>query len=259
MPDGAKVEPTHDAYGYPRVDVGVDGESVFLQFDSGVGRLGATLAKQPPTVYGLPTEKAHVGPENLAARYRTHSGDVRILGHAPGVKCVFEPLRAAPEPTLDRVYTVCASLRAPPLGAWRSATPEERAHGGMTDVPEGGWVEAALPGTPGSRLRSGFTARLYLGGLVVSGAPCPPSIEALRGRAPEEAETVVEERRTAGGDAWIRRATETYEGDRYPGETVVFARRAGKCCRAAFVPWTSPPSAAQLDYALALCDTFRAE
>jgi hypothetical protein len=130
----------------------------------------------------------------------------------------------------------------------------------MTDVPEGGWVESALPSTPGSLLRPGeFVARLYLGGLAVNGSPCPPSAEVLREHEPNEAEVVVEERRTPGGDAWIRHATETYDGDRYPAATIILARRAGKCCKAVLVPWTTPPSAEQIDYALSLCDTFRAE
>ena len=260
VPDGAKVESTRDSYGYPRVDVDVDGSTVLLQFDSGIGRLGNTMASTPPTVYGLPTEKAHVGPENVSARYRTKPGDLRILGSAPGVKCSFEPFRDVPEATLDRIFTVCASLRAPALGAWRRATPEERANGGMTDIPAGGWAESALPSHPGSVLRPGkLLARLYLGGLVVSGARCPPSIERLRERDVNEADVVVEERKTAGGDVWVRRATEVSEGERYPGATTVFAPRGGGCCRAGFVPWTTPPSAAQVDYAIALCDTYRAE
>lgn len=260
VPDGAKVESTRDGYGYPRVDIDVGGNAVLLQFDSGIGKLGNTLAGKPPTVYGLPVEKVHFGPENVAARYRTKPGDLRISGFAPGVKCIFEPFGAVPAAALDKIFTVCASLRSPAPGAWRRATVEERAHGGMTDVPAGGWVEGALPPTPGSLLRPGkHIARLHLGALVLSGAQCPPSIEPLREREVDEAEVVVEERKTAGGDAWLRRATDVHDGDRFPGDTTLFARRGGGCCRAMFVPWTAPPSAAQVDYALALCDTFRAE
>jgi len=260
VPDGAKVELGRDGFDYPRVNVTVDKETVFVQFDSGAGQLGATMAKQPPTVYALPTQKAHVGPENLAARYRTHPGDLRIIGYAHGVKCDYEPKGAVPEATLARIYTVCASLRSPAPGAWRRATPEERAHGGMTDVPEGAWVEGALPKTPGSLLRPGeFVARLYMGGLAVNGSRCPPTMQILRELDPGEAEVAVEERQTAGGDVWIRRVTEEYQGDRYPGPTILFARRAGKCCKAVVVPWTKPASAEQIDYAIALCDTYRAE
>lgn len=259
VPDGAAIESTRDGYGYPRVDIDVDGELVTLQFNS-VGELGNTLARTPPTVYGLPVEEAHVGPENLAARYRTTQGDLRISGFAPGVKCAFETFRAVPAATLDRIYTVCASLRSPALGRWRRATPEERAHGGMTDIPEGGWVESALPSHPGSLLRPGtFVARLFLGGLVVSGSVCPPSIEILRERDVHEVEVVVEERSAPGGDVWVRRATEVHDVDPLPGSTRIFARRDGRCCLAEFVPWTVQPTTAQIDYAIALCDTYRAK
>ena len=67
---------------------------------------------------------------------------------------------------------------------------------------------------------------------------------------------VVDERKTAGGDAWIRRATDSYGGERYPGSTLLFVPRGGKCCRAELVPWTTPPSPEQIDYALALWQGF---
>lgn len=258
VPDGAELENTRDAHGYPRVDFFVDGEMVILQFDSGVAHLGNTLAKTPPTVFGLPTEKAHVGPENLAAQYRTAMGDLRIMGFAPGVKCTFEAFRDVPAETLDRIFTACASLRWPAFGAWRRATPEERANGGMTDIPAGAWVENALPSHPGSLLRPGkFFAHLHLGGLAVSGAVCPQSIEPLRERSVGEVEVTVEERKTPGGEVWIRRVTEVYEDHQMPGPTRIFAWRDGGCCRADFVPWTMQPTAAEIDYAIALCDTFR--
>jgi hypothetical protein len=202
----------------------------------------------------------HLGPENVAARYRTKPGELRISGFAPGVKCIFETFRTPTEATLDRIYAVCASLRSPAPGPWRRSTPEERAHGGMTVVPDGAWVETALPSHPGSLLRPGkFVARLHLGGLVLSGAVCPPSIETLRTHEVHEVEVVVEERRALSGMAWVRRATEVHDVDRMPGSTTIFAPRRGGCCRAEFVPWTAPPSTTQIDYAIALCDTFRAE
>lgn len=258
VPRDGRVELGRDPYGYPRVTVDVDGEQVVLQFDSGVGALGATLARTPPTVYGLPTERASVSADGLAAQYRDAQGDLRILGAAPGVKCSYEPFREPPAATLARVFTVCASLRSPPAGPWRPATSAERANGGMTDVPEGAWVEQALPSTPGSLLRPGkFTAHLYLGRLVVRGAACPASVEALRAREAPEVDVEVEVR--AAERVWIRRVTEAYDGVRYPGPTTVLAARGPRCCRVDFVPWTSQPAADDLAYAVRLCDTFRAE
>jgi hypothetical protein len=72
-----------------------------------------------------------------------------------------------------------------------------------------------------------------------------------------EVDVEVDVRTTAAGAAWIRKATEEYDSARFPGSTAIHASRAGGCCRAAFVPWTAPPSSAQIDEAIALCDTFR--
>jgi hypothetical protein len=258
VPNGGKADYTRDAYGYPRVHIAVDEAWVSLQFDSGIGHLASSLGATPPTVHGLPTEKVQIGSDHVALRYRTKMGDLRIMGYAPGVTCSFETFREVPEPTLERIFTVCASLRSPPLGAWRRATSEERAHGGMTDVPEGGWVEPGPPQHPGRFFMPGkFVARLYLGGLVINGAVCPPSLDMLQKPDVNEAAVEVEVRSTAAGDAWIRKAIEEYDAARFPGTTVIYAARAGGCCRAEFVPWTAPPTSAQIDQAIALCDTYR--
>lgn len=256
------VEPTlqHDGYGYPRVDVDVDGKVVVVQFDSGIGALAQTLAESPPKVYSLVAQKALVTDETIAARYVDSLGAARISGYAPGVKCLFEGYGATPESTLERIWTVCSSLRSPAPGAWRPATEEERAHGGMTDVPEGAWVEGALPSTPGAALRPGaFRARMYLGGLVVRGGVCPASFDALSKKEPSEAQVDVEHRSLEGGDVYVRSAIDAFDGRKYPGGTTIVASRAGRCCYADFVPWSKPPSAPKIDWAIALCDTFRSE
>lgn len=259
VPKGATVEQTHDPHGYPRVDLSVAGQLVFLQFDSGVGQLGVTLRKKPPTVYGLPVRMSTYNDGGVAAWFESKLGDVRVLGIAPGVKCSFEGLPSTPKGTLEQIYTVCASLRSPPPGKWRAATVAERAHGGMTDVPEGAWVESERPNTPGSRLRPGrFVARMHVGRFVVDSSGCPASFEALRAAEPPEVEVDLQRRRTSLGDVWIRKATEAYEGDRFPGATVVLALRASRCCRVTFVPWLDQPTDQEIDDAVALCDTYRA-
>lgn len=196
----------------------------------------------------------------MTARYRTATGDLRILGAAPGVKCSYEAFRDVPEPTLNRIFMLCASLRSPAPGAWRPATPEERAHGGMTHVPEGAWVEGALPGHPGAKLlRPGnFVAQMHVGPFTVTSQVCPQSFDVLREKSTPEVEVSVERRERPRGDAWIRRVIEEYDGNRYPGPTTVLAPRDGRCCALIFVPWTTAPSDAQIEYALALCDTYRA-
>jgi len=259
VPIGARVSLERDVHGYPSVAIDVDGFAITLQFDSGVGQLGVTLSRTPPRVYSLAAQKASATPDNVTARYLTSGGDLRILGVAPGVKCRFEPYGQVPEPTLDRIFTVCASLRAPVLGPWRAATPDERAHGGMTDVPAGAWVEGALPSTPGSLLRPGkFIASMHVGRFVASSTLCPSSFDELRDKSAPEVEVVVERKASAGGEAWIRKATEEYNGDRFPGATTLIAPRDGRCCTVSFIPWTTFPSAIEIDCAIALCDTFRA-
>jgi hypothetical protein len=261
VPRGTSVTLTRDAYNYPRVDISVDGEVVFLQFDSGPGTLAATLAGKPPTVGGkLAAERFTLTPDGIAARYRDVYGDLRLYGHAPGVKCVFEPRRKIPEPTLERIFTVCSSLRSAAPGRWRPATDAERAHGGMTDVPEGAFVEGALPDTPGALLRTGpFVAALYAGAFKITGRDCPASYEYLGEWSAPEVAVTLEKRTGKAGDAWVRSATESYAGHDYPGATTVIAPRDGRCCVANLIPWTAPPSSAQLDYVVALCDTFRAK
>jgi len=258
VPKGARVSDARDPNGYPQVEIEVDRETVLLQFDSGIGALGPSLAKTPPTVYGLATEMVTVGPDAVAARYRDSRGNLRILGIAPGVKCKLEPVLDVPAATLDKVYTVCASLRSPPPGAWRAATAEERSHGGMTAVPAGAWVEGSLPATAGSLLRPGrFKAQMHVAGMVVAGGPCPSSFEGLSDKEPNEIDVHVEKRTASGGDVWIRKAVDRYDGASYPGATTVLSPRAGGCCRVGFIPWTTPPSAAAVDYAVALCETFQ--
>jgi len=260
VPIGTKITLTKDAHGYPRVDVDVAGQAVFIQFDSGIGALGVTLAKDPPTVYRLPVLESSVSASGVAAWYESKLGDVRVYGYAPGVKCSFEGWRGTPKTTLEQIYTVCSSLRSPSPGPWRASTAEERAHGGMTDVPEGAWVESAMPDTPGSQLRWGrFTARMYLGRFSVSGTTCPASDEALRKAEAPEVSVRLRKKPASGGDVRIRNATEEYDEYRYPGATIVWVPRAARCCRAVFVPWLTEPSQGELDYAISLCETYRAE
>jgi hypothetical protein len=258
VPDGGSPVLDTDVHGYPAVRIAVDRYQVTCQFDSGVGPLGATLAKQPPTVYNMATQAAEVGVDHLAARYLDSSGMLRISGFAPGVKCTWEGLPELPAPIRDAIFTVCASVRSPAPGAWRTSTEAERAHGGMTDVPDGAWVESALPGTPGSLLRPGkFIAQMHLGELTIRSVPCPASFEDQRKPQTPEVAVDLERRPRPGGDVWIRLATEVYGGDRYPGSATVVVPHGGRCCLAHLAPWTRPPEPAKIDYAIALCDTYR--
>jgi hypothetical protein len=258
VPAGASPELGADAYGYPAVTIAVDRHAVTCQFDSGIGALGVTLAKQPPMVYGMAPQAVDVGADHAAARYVDASGLLRISGFAPGVKCGWQGDPALPAPIRDAIFTVCASVRSPAPGAWRSSTAAERAHGGMTDVPDGAWVESELPATPGSLLRPGkFIARMHLGELAILSAPCPASFEDQRKPEAPEVEVDLEHRERPQGEVWIRRPTEAYDGNRYPGPTTIVAPRGARCCVAQLVPWTRPPEPAKLDYAIALCDTYR--
>jgi hypothetical protein len=254
VPDGTAAVYSRDGYGYPSIAIAVGREQVTCQFDSGVGAMGVTLAKQPPTVYGLAVETSQLDGDHLAARYRDANGMLRISGFAPGVKCTDEVVGPLDDATRDDLYTVVASVRAAAPGPWRAATDDERAHGGMTDVPDGAWVERALPNTPGSMLRPGkFIASMHVGELVIQSGPCPASFDDERKLEAPEVEVQLEQR----GDAWIRRTTEASSDVRYPGPTLVFQPHGARCCVADFIPWTQPPSAAKIDYAIALCSTFR--
>jgi hypothetical protein len=258
VPAGESPALDKDMHGYPAVRIAVDRYQVRCQFDSGVGALGATLAKQPPTVYGMAVQASEVGVDHLAARYVDTNGMLRISGFAPGVKCTWEGLPELPAPIRDAIFTVCASVRSPAPGAWRAATEAERAHGGMTDVPDGAWVESELPGTPGSLLRPGkFIAQMHLGELTIRSVPCPASFEDQRKPQTPEVDADLERRPRPRGDVWIRRATETYDGNRYHGSTTVVVPHGTRCCLAHLVPWTRPPEPAKIDYAIALCDTYR--
>jgi hypothetical protein len=259
VPTGVTPVLRTDANGYPAVDLAVEGNPVRCQFDSGIGALGATLTKKPPTVYGITPQASEVDDDHAAARYVDAVGTQRISGFAPGVKCSYEGFGELPVAVRDAIFTVCASVRSPSPGAWHPASEAQLAHGGMTDVPDGAWVEGELPGTPGSLLRSGpFIASMHVGELVIRSGPCPASFEALRQVDAPEVEAELEHRQGATGDAWIRRATETYDGNRYPGATTVLVPRGPRCCVAEFVPWTRPVAADKIAYAIALCDTFRA-
>jgi len=255
IPGGAKVELGRDSNGYPSATIVVDGERVLIQFDSGVYHLGETMNAVPPTVYGMVAEKSHVTAENLTARYKTSTGSPRILGAAPAIKCSYEWFRPIPEPVLDQIFALCASLKRPSFGASRPSTPDERSHGGMTSVPEGAWVEGSLPATPGALVfRPGrFTGRMHMGELIVSGGKCPASPASLREKTMNESDVKIEERR----GATIRFATDESMGHKYPGVTQVYFPRGGACCRAAFMPWIVKPSVAQVDQAIALCETFQ--
>jgi hypothetical protein len=258
VPAGASPELGQDMNGYPAVTIAVDRDQVTCQFDSGIGALGATLAKRPPTVYGLAPQASELGGDHVAVRYLDANGGLRISGFAPGVKCGWEGDAALPAPIREAIFTVCASVRSPAPGAWRTATEAERAHGGMTDVPDGAWVESELPATPGSLLRPGaFIARMHLGELAILSAPCPASFEDLRKAEAPEVAVELEHRPRPGGEVWIRRPTEAYDGDRYPGPTTLLAPHGARCCIAQLVPWTRPTEPAKIDYAIALCDTYR--
>jgi len=258
VPHGAKVEATRDAHGYPLVTVDIDGHAVSIQFDSGVGRLGATMSKKPPMVYSMATQRAHASPENLTALYVDSRGNTRVLGVIPGVKCSYEAFVPTPAATLERIYDMCKSMRSPELGALRASTPAERASGGMTSVPEGAWVETQRPTYPGAVLLDRpYSGRLFAGRYSVRGRACPASFESQRAFESPEVEARVEKRTRASGDAWIRLPTESDQGDRYPGTATVVVPREGRCCVVTFMPWLTQPSARQIDDAIALCDTYR--
>ncbi|MEZ4370651.1 MAG: hypothetical protein R3B07_07490 [Polyangiaceae bacterium] len=258
VPVGQEVSLDADAYGYPRASLQVAGQSVVLQFDSGVGALAVSLQRNPPTVYKLPVVKSKVTPDTVAAWYIDTSGLVRISGFAPGVKCTYEGFAPKDPAALERVYTVCSSLRSPDFGPTREATSSERAHGGMTAIPEGAWAEPEMPNTPGAMLRGGtFIARLYLGRLNVSGADCPTDYAGLERPQAPEVEAHVEKRETPAGPVWIRKATEEYDSMRYPAATLLWAPRDGRCCLATLAPWTTQPSEARLEEAITLCDSYR--
>jgi hypothetical protein len=196
--------------------------------------------------------------DHIAVRYLDSSGVLRISGFAPGVQCTWKGDAALSGPIRDAIFTVCASVRSPAPGAWRSSTTAERAHGGMTDVPDGAWVESELPATPGSLLRPGrLIARMHLGELTILSAPCPASFEEHRKAEAPEVEVELEHRPRPQGEVWIRRATEVHDGHRYPGPTIIWAPHGARCCIAHLAPWTRPPEPAKIEYAIALCDTYR--
>ena len=254
VPDGVTPVLTHDVNGYPLVTIAVAGERLDCQFDSGLGPPTQTLRRDPPTFYGMHVDDHLVTPETIAVRYRDSQGDARVAGYAPGVKCKFESYREMPPAILEQLYAICASVRSPTPGPWRAATDAERSNGGMTDVPDGAWVEPSLPTTAGSLLRPGkFIARMHVNELTITSVPCPAPIEDERKPQKPEVAVSLEQR----SNAWIRTATEEYENVRYPGLTVVWRPAGQRCCFAEFVPWIDPPESAKIDYAIALCGTFR--
>jgi len=88
-------------------------------------------------------------------------------------------------------------------------------------------------------------------------SPCPASFEDLRKAETPEVEVELEHRPRPQGEVWIRRPTEAYDGNRFPGPTTILSPRGARCCVAQLVPWTRPPAPAKIDYAIALCDTYR--
>jgi hypothetical protein len=247
VPIGWRVDKARGPYGHPivrlweeRRDAGARGlfQFVDVTFSAGTGPGELGLLAKKPSYYGLPIERTEHTSETLVVD--THADDHVVRGYARGLSCEARGIRTGA--FADQAFRICGALRPAAPGVWRRDPT----------------VQIAIPDEAFVR-RDGRAATIYFGPFVVFVRPkhdVPDTFESLRKREVGEVTVNVDRRPLAGGEAYVRSATRDYIGTKYPGDVAVFFSRAGWDCRAIFPAFAArAPAPAEIDYAIALCDT----
>ncbi len=237
VPAGAELTRATLEFGHPVVRVAVGHSTVEITFSSGTAPFAPGLARDPPRLAGLPLERIARTPDNTTVQY-LRQGQRTVLGWVRGAKC--ESVWLADD-DVATVFDLCASLRVPPPGPWRRRDSD----GGvpLPPVPQ----DATLDGS--ARVPVIYTGHYVA--RVVPGA-CPSEAEV---REASGADPVAFERPTyPHGPVLVARRTGSYEGERYPAETSVWAARAGHCCIATIGEFFTDATAEQVDDVARLCD-----
>ena len=248
LPAGWRIDKARGPHGHPiirlwpreeRRDAGFGWfEFVDITFSAGTGPGELGLLAKKPSYYGLAIERTEHTSETLVVD--THADGHVVRGYARGLKC--EATRIRTDAFADQAFRICGAFRPAAPGVWRRDPT----------------VQIALPDDAFVR-REGGEATIYLGPFVVFVRPkhdVPDTFEGLRKREIGEVTVNVDRRPLAGGEAYVRSATRDYLGTKYPGDVAVVLSRAGWECRAIFPAFAArAPAPAEIDYAIALCDT----
>jgi hypothetical protein len=245
VPSGWLIERKFDAQYVGFVRLQGDEEAVDIEYNGGAGSAERGLLAKPPRP---PDEGAAIkrveneGPA-VAVDYVTGKPPRRIIeSFARGLSCKARPFRGRTLATES--FAICASLRPAGPGALQRRADLAPL---LTAAPEHAVIE----------MRSDATI-LSMGSLQVMVSPTHFDTMGLLAdqkiAGPHERNVEVTIRQRPEGPVYLRRsvrmigAKDTWD---HLGVTVV---KSGRECLAHFNPFVRPPTAAEIDYGIAMCD-----
>jgi hypothetical protein len=247
VPDGAEVTESDDERGVSSVTVASGPITAVLTAARAPDLAG--LASTPPAFEGAAAARVVRTADNVTFQLEPGGGATRIVGLARGVRCTVDlDAFARTFPNVDAAFRLCSSVRPPPLGAWDR--PDKT---NVTAVPAGAWLAETRASVVGDSLLGPYAPKLSAGWFTISHTNCPADYDALGAAARGEAGVTTSHHDSAGGPAYVRVA----RSDRAPmvSSARVTAPRTDGCCVVDFATLFDPPSSAELDYVVALCDT----
>ncbi len=250
VPDAALVTESDDTAEAPfvRIEHRNVTADVFYSPNSAWSVPGASLT--PPRVGGVAVDHVRRTTDNVTWQTERADGGVRVSGHARGARCVVD-LGPFDRGSVDEAFTLCASLRPPPPGPWGPAV--ARPNG--TAVPTGAWVEPSRAEMVGDSLLGPYAPRIYAGWFGLAHTNCPADYDTIGALGEGEAEVAVTRHDSAAGPAYARLARAARDGVAFASGARVVAPRGEGCCVAEIFPLLAAPSAAEIAYVVALCDT----
>ncbi|MDP2316957.1 MAG: hypothetical protein Q8P41_28955 [Pseudomonadota bacterium] len=250
VPDDAHVTESDDDAEAPFVRIEHRAVTADVSYSPGSAWsvLGATTT--PARVGGVDVDQVRITTDNVTWQTSLPDGGVRVSGYARGARCVVE-LGPFDRGFIDEAFTICASLRLPPVGPWGPAVAKPSG----TAVPTGAWVEPSRAEMVGDSLLGPYAPRIYTGWFGLAHTNCPADFATLGAAGEGEVEVAVTRHDSASGPAYARQARSARDGVAFASGARVVAPRGDGCCVVELFPFLAAPSSAEIDYAVALCDT----
>jgi hypothetical protein len=244
VPSAWRIEKSPGALHSSVVRLAGDEEEVDIWFHAGTGAAERGLLAKPPRSKGGTINRVEDEGAAVAVDYVTGKPPRRsIEGFARGLHCKARLFR---DRTLaNESFAICASIRPADPGVWqrrRDVGPM------MTAVPEHAVIE-----------KDRENIMMFMGSLdaMISRERFDPKALLAYLRKPGTGELKVEVtiRERARGPVYLRRSAVLFQGNDPLEQFSVTSVHSGWECSASFTPFVRSPTPAEIDYAIALCDT----
>ena len=244
VPSGWRIEKRRGDQNVPVVRlVGAD-EEVDISFNGGTGSAERGLLAKPPRYQGAVIKRVSNEGPAVAVDYVAGTPPRRVIeSFARGLSCKARLFRG--RTLAGESFAICASVRPAGPGAIQRRPDVAPL---LTAVPEHAVVD-----------RKGDATILFMGSLHAVVRPTRFDTKALltflRKAAPDERKVEVTIRPSAEGPVYLRRSVIVIGEKDTLDEVAITTVRSGRECNAHLTPFLRPPTPAEIDYAIALCDT----